>query len=540
PAVYYAQAKDVLAGKVVPDHAYFHSSPLYPFFLAAVARVGGSGLQTVRIVQACLGVCSVYLVFLLARLTVGKRAGLVSAFLAAVYVPFIFFEAEILEITIVIAAVLGSLLMLVARRERPGPLTAAVAGALLGVAGMGKPNILLFAPVGALWLLMTRGAEARGHRGRTGPRARTLSAALFFIAAGCVVLPATIHNYRAEGDFIPVSSNGGINFFIGNHANSPGVFQVPPDMRFDLRAASQAAAERVAGRTLSAGEVSGFWTRETLRQIAADPAGWIRLAGRKFVLFWNHYEIPNHYHLYFVQTFAPVLRIPVGTFGVVAPLGVLGLALALLRRKKVGVLVVFGLTFMISVVAFFITGRYRLAVVPVLLVGAGYSVDWLWLRARARRWRSLAIACVCLAVLAVGVNVHMIEFGFAQMYNSVGSILGTRGDMEGAAAEFEKAVGANPDDLSSRYNLGLALLELARYDEAARQFEAAVARYRRYHEAWIGLARARSAQGRPEEALEALTAAESLDPPAVLAAEIERMKQSLTGPDDAKEEERNQ
>ena len=512
PAVYFAQARDIAQGKLVPDHAYFHSSPLYPFFLALVARLGGAGFHTIRVVQSVAGTLSVLLVFLLGRLTVGSRAGLIAALFAAMYVPFVFFEGEVLEITLVITFLLGSLVSLQLADRDGGAWKSVAAGALLGLAGLGKPNLLLFAPAGALWLAL-RGRTHRERSARAGG-VRVLPAVLFFAAAGAMILPATIHNYRAEGDFIPVSSNGGINFFIGNHTNSPGVFQVPPEMRFDLRLASKAAAERETGRALSAGEVSDFWTGRTLEDIRANPERWVTLMARKFVLFWNHYEIPNHYHLYYVKQFAPVLRIPVGTFGVVAPLGLFGLALAVRRRKRIGLLVLFGLTFTASVVPFFVTGRYRLAVVLVLLVGAGFAVESLWRAARGRDWRTITVAAVSVAVLAVAVGADTIEFSFAAMHNAVGNILGRQGDMEGAAREFEKALAESPSDLSSRHNLGLALLELGRSDEAVEHFRRAVTQHPRYYEAWIGLGRAHAGAGRDAEALEAWGAIVNMAPPA--------------------------
>ncbi|MCK4679863.1 tetratricopeptide repeat protein, partial [bacterium] len=462
--------------------------------------------------QSVAGTLSVLLVFLLGRLTVGARAGLIAALLAALYVPFVFFEGEILEITLVITFLLGSLIFLqLADRDRSAWQVVA-AGALLGLAGLGKPNLLLFAPVGALWLAL-HGRTRRERLARSGG-VRMLPAVLFFAAAGVVILPATIHNYRAEGDFIPVSSNGGINFFIGNHTNSPGVFQVPPEMRFDLRLASKSAAERETGRALSAGEVSDFWLGRTLQQIRGNPGRWLTLMGRKFALFWNHYEIPNHYHLYYVRQFAPVLQIPIGTFGIVAPLGLFGLGLALKRRKRVGLLVLFGLTFMASVLPFFVTGRYRLAIVLVLLVGAGFAVESLWRAARCKDWRALAVAAIAIAVLGVAVGIDTIEFSFGAMHNAVGSILGRQGDMEGAAREFEKALAETPSDLSSRYNLGLALLELGRFDESAEQFGRAVSQHPRYYEAWLGMGRAHAGAGHTDAALEAWGTVANMDPPA--------------------------
>jgi len=533
PAIYFAQARDITQGKLVPNHAYFHSSPMYPFFLALVVKLGGVGLHTIRVVQSAAGTLSVLLVFLLGRLTVGTRAGLFAALLAALYTPFVFFEGEVLEITLVITFLLGSLIFLqLADRDRRVWKVAA-AGALLGLAGLGKPNLLLFAPAGALWLALH--GRTRRERFARSHGVRLLPAVLFFAAAGVMILPAAIHNYRAEGDFIPVSSNGGINFFIGNHTNSPGVFQVPPEMRFDLRLASQSAAEQETGRALSAGEVSSFWFGRTVEQISGNPGRWLTLMGRKFVLFWNHYEIPNHYHLYYVKQFAPVLQLPIGTFGVVAPLGLFGLALALKRRKRVGLLVLFGLTFMASVLPFFVTGRYRLAIVLVLLVGAGFAVESLWRAACSKDWRTLAVAAIAIAVLGVAVGIDTIEFNFGPMHNAVGSILGRQGDMEGAAREFEAALAESPGDLSSRYNFGLALLELGRFDESVEQFRRAVGQHPRYYEAWLGLGKAHAGTGRTDAALKAWDAVANMDPPApdgVRAEALELMSALIAGTED--------
>jgi tetratricopeptide (TPR) repeat protein len=492
PALYHAQALDILAGHPVPAQAYFHSSPLYPFFLAAVLRAFAGSLTAVRLVQAGVGVVSVLLVTLLARAAFGRRASLAAAWLAALYVPFVFFESEVLEIALVIAFVTGSLLLLAARRARATPASAGAAGLLLGLGALGKPNLLLFAPVGSALLF----AETAGPRAR-----RALTAAAFFVAAGVAVLPATAHNWRATGDLIPVSWNGGINLFIGNHPGASGMFDVPPEFRLDLPGASTAAAERAAGRALSAGEVSDYWAGRAFAWMRSQPGAWFALLARKSALFWNAYEIPNHYHFYFVREFAPALRLPVSTFGVVAPLGLLGLGLAVARRSPhARLLIAYGAAFMASVVLFFITARYRLAIVPVLLASAGFALTELWAFARGRRWLSLAVAGAALAALATGVNAPMVEFGFAPMHNAVGAILGGRGDYEGAAEAFSKAIAEDPGNISAHYNLGLALAELRQFDEAARAFERAVELYPGYGEAREALARVRERASRRQEA----------------------------------------
>ncbi len=524
PAVYLDRARGILSGTMMPSHAFFHSCPFYPFVLALIERAFGAGLTPVRIVQALIGIGSIPLIFVLGRLTVGRTAGLIAAFLAAAYAPFIFFEAELLEITIVIAAVEGCLIMLLLAARSGRAWQGAVAGAVLGLAALGKPNLLLFAPAGAIWAYVAarkRGAGAGQRPAATdrrsaeaGAGSAALLALLFFIATGAMVLPATVHNWRASGDLIPVSSNGGINLYIGNHQGAQGVFTVPPDMRFDLRAASKEAAERVVGASLSDGEVSEFWAKQAFGFMRAHPGAFLGITARKFVLFWNHFEIPNHYDMNFVAGFAPVLALSPSRFAFIAPLGLLGLALAWRDRKRVGLLVLFGAVFMSSVIPFFITARYRLAIVPVLLIGAGFALAWLWRTARGREWTKLAPALVVLALLVAAVNVRTIEFGAAPMHNTLGAVLGSRGDMEGAAREFAAAVDISPTDLSARYNLGLALLELGRAGEAAEHLETAVELHPGYHEASLSLARAYFELGRLDDAETAADRVLAADPPA--------------------------
>jgi len=515
PALYRDQALAILAGTPAPPHAYFHSSPLYPWFLAAVGTLS-TDLDAARVAQIGVGIATVILITVLARRAFSSMAALVAGVLAALYVPFIFFEAEFLEITLVLAFLAGALVLLLGAAERlseeRGVGRAAWAGVLLGLASLGKPNLLLFAPVGGVWLA-TRGFGRFGS-GPTDRRAAWLRAgALFFMVTGLTILPATLHNLRVEGDLIPVSSNGGINLWIGNNESANGMFSVPPEMRLDLRAASTEAAERDVGRDLSAGEVSDYWAGRAAGFMRNNPGSWLRLTAWKFVLFWNHYEIPNHYHLGFVKEFAPILRVPVGTFAVVAPLGLLGLALAW-RRRATPLLVAFGATFLVSVLPFFITGRYRLGATVALLPAAGAAIAELFRVARARETRRLVVSLVVLVALAVAVNVDLVEFTIAPMYNTVGAILGGRGDMEGAASAFARAIEEDPRDLSSRYNLGRALMELRRPEEAETHFRMATTMHPGYHEAWIGLGRARAVQDDLAEAVESWERVLAADPPA--------------------------
>ena len=131
-------------------------------------------------------------------------------------------------------------------------------------------------------------------------------------------------------------------------------------------------------------------------------------------------------------------------------------------------LVAYSVTFMASVVPFFITARYRLAIVPVLLVGAGFALTEMWDRVRAKQWGSLVVIAIVLGGLASAVNVHMMDVGFAHMHNRVATILAQRGDCRGATRELARALEQDPGSLEARYNLGLLLQNRAHRGCGAR------------------------------------------------------------------------
>ncbi len=87
-----------------------------------------------------------------------------------------------------------------------------------------------------------------------------------------------------------------------------------------------------------------------------------------------------------------------------------------------------------------------------------------------------------------------------------------RGHYDVAASMFERARTAKPDDHEAADYLGQTYLRLKRYYDAESLFEEIVKKDLKAAPAWLGLGIARSQQGQYQEALEALSQAEQLDP----------------------------
>ncbi len=101
-----------------------------------------------------------------------------------------------------------------------------------------------------------------------------------------VVLPWTARNYARFGTLIPVATNGGANFWIGNNPHAHGAFMWPHDPALNplyplIEQRDEVAVEREGYR------LGRDWLRATL---AADPQRVVTLYRAKLFYFWNAFD----------------------------------------------------------------------------------------------------------------------------------------------------------------------------------------------------------------------------------------------------------
>jgi tetratricopeptide (TPR) repeat protein len=468
-----ARRYDALAREIL-DHGWrpreaFYQAPLYPYLLAAVYAVSGRSLAAVRLVQALLGSLTAVLAAVAAgRLWLDadrRRAAVAAAIaggLAALYAPAVFYTPLLLKTVPALFLESAALALLLPPAGRA--LSAArglAAGCALGAAALLQETLLPLAAVAALFVFATSngarvggaGADGlRSHRPRVdgagrdraagaegGLAGRGARAAMALLAGAALALaPAALLNYAAGGEFLITSSQGGMNFYIGNARGATGTYaalsagsQAPESQRADAQRLAAAYASRESGRpvspaALTPARVSRILWREAGRQIAADPGAWVRLMLRKTRLFWNAYELPDAEGFRVYRRESTLLACdPVG-FGLVAPLAAVGL-LALAgparggRTGRRGALLLATLAAVtcLSVVLFFVFGRYRLAVVPFLLPLAAAGVIELievGFRARAPGSQRAARTALDLALLAgAGLAVNLPCYSAAEV-----------------------------------------------------------------------------------------------------------------------------
>jgi 4-amino-4-deoxy-L-arabinose transferase-like glycosyltransferase len=460
---YHTWARSIAAGNGFGNRVFLNA-PAYPGFLALLYQVFGPSLLAAKAVQSSLAAFDCVLVWALGRRLFGPAVALGAAGILALYERAIFYPATLLMESVQGTLVLALLLVTTRALERDGPLHWAAAGACTGLAALARPNALLFWAALIAWDALRPGVAARR---------RVLAAVAFTGGTLALVLPATWHNARVSGDFVLVSSGGGMNLYIGNNSDAQGEFNVPrvvpralADDPQEQRAVFAALAEQASGRALAPSEISAFWARRALDFVRDQPAVWARLMWRKFLLSFNAYEPYNVRSLTLAREASSVLRLPLLGFGVVAPFAVLGLVATRRSWQRFVPLYAWLATVWITLWVFFVLERYRVGALPVIALFAAAGVAHIVCVLRARRVRSLLGVAVMLAALFIGMHWPIAEENLGIAYYNLGNRFRVRGQAERAIEAYQEAMRRSPDYLSAYNNLALAYEDAGRRDEA--------------------------------------------------------------------------
>jgi tetratricopeptide (TPR) repeat protein len=487
-------AQQIASGQWMGNEV-FYQTPLYPYALAVIYKIAGHNLLIVRLGQAVLGAASCVLLAQAGRRFFDHRAGLLAGGLLCVYAPAIFFDAVIQKSSLDLFLMALTLALLGEFLARPQWKWIAAAGVAIGAFMINRENARVLYFVIAGWLLAGTW---------TAPlRARLKWIVVFTAAVAATLLPVGLRNYHVGGQFLVSTSQLGPNFYIGNHAGAPGVYDPLVIDRGDVafeRADAVSLAERAAGRALSAGEVSDFWMARGLEFARSQPGAWLALLGRKLGLTFAAAEVADTESIEVYADYSFVLRaLRWVNFGVVLPLAVLGIWLTRSDWRKLSVLYASLAGMALAVAIFYVMARYRFPIVPILLVFAGAALSALPLIREGRSGSWLPGLAAALVVAALSNTLGRDTYD--ETYANLGKELTRAGRAAEAVPLLEKAVAQAANDAPARFNLGVALNAVGEKERALEQFSTAVSLRPDYFEAHGALALALGEMGRSEEAL---------------------------------------
>ncbi len=381
-AAYDAWGKEIAGGELIGTEA-FYQDPLYPYFLGGIYSLAGHDLMRVRMVQAFLGVVGCWFLFAAARRMGGTAVAFVALILAAFYKPLLFYDTALLKEWLAVFLV-EALLFFLALENRKGWIGAGIS---LGLAILVRANLLLFAIVLVTGLLI---------RKRFAPALLVAGGLLLMIA------PVTIRNGIVAGDFVLTTYQLGPNLYIGNHSgNETGRYVPPPFLTTAAPGFEEkefrAEAERSRGRSLLPSEISSHYVSRTRAEF--DSGRFLKVTGRRIAEYGNNYEVPDNYNYSFMKRFSWVLRAPLPGFWILAFLAPMGMIFAWRDRKKWAWVYLLVTAYFLSIIFFFVFARYRIPVVPPLILFAAMGMVELWKRCRKKHlpWVPLVVGTLCLA-----------------------------------------------------------------------------------------------------------------------------------------------
>jgi tetratricopeptide (TPR) repeat protein len=509
-AQYWSWAGRIAAGDWRGE-GVFYQAPLYPYLLAVVRVIFGPRLIAVYLLQAVLSALGCSLLALAGRRIFSPAAGAIAGVMAAAYAPSVFYDG-VLQKEAFAVFLMSALCWLTAdslSEVRPG--TSAAIGVILGLMSLLRENLLLLAPLLFVWLLV----RPRGARDRA-PRLPLLC-----LTAGMagVLLPVGVRNLVVGGELALTTSQMGTNFYIGNNRDADGSYvglrpgRGAPEFE---QADAVSIAEQKLGRRLTPRETSHYWLGESVRFIRAEPGRWLRLMARKTLLFWNAHEISDAEDLYFYQRWSWLLRAftAVWGFGALFPLAAAGACLVWPRRRELWLLYAMVLTTSASVIAFYVFGRYRLPIVPLLILFAAAGAVEAVAAVTGRRWRTFAVWTAALLSAGLLARAPMVDPDerLAGSFYCWSNVLAEAGRTDEAIKVSREAIRHDPRMPEAHYNLGNLLARKNESADAIAAFRTAVDLRPDYPQAWNNLGILLAITGDRRGAAEALIRALTEDP----------------------------
>ncbi|MCB9916325.1 MAG: glycosyltransferase family 39 protein [Planctomycetes bacterium] len=535
-------ARALAAGEDFQPGPFFRA-PLYPWLLGTALRLFGEQYLWLRALGALLGGATTALTYLVGRRAFGVAVGRVAALLVALNWVLVYFDGELLIPTLAVPLDLVALYLTLGLERARGPRPVALAGMAWGVAALARPNVLLVVPFLGAWLLWRARPRWSAGLGR---------AALLGLGTLLPIVPITTYNLVVGGDAVLISSQAGVNLWIGNNPASDGSTAIVPGTRpgwWDGYRDAIALAEQAEGRTLAPSEVSAHYTGRALAFWRGEPRAAAQLFWWKLRLFASRYELGNNQDVrFFAERYSALARWLLPSWWLLVPLGLVGLALARGARVSVAPLAWFVALYALSVLLFFVCSRYRVPLLPPLAVLGAHALVRAWTAARARAWTPLAcgvaawgalLALVLPVPAAVDTSdakglwqlgLFELEHGRAHealpflhqaqernprfwlAWRDLGTALVQTGQARRGLEAWSEALRLSPGDLQVSGPFVELALQLGELDAAERAAREAVERYPQLTPPYDALAQVALARGGPDAARAALSRGLALDP----------------------------
>lgn len=517
--IYHEWGEEIAKGDLIGQEAFF-MAPFYPYFLAAIYLIFGHSIHLVRLIQVVISTFNIVLVYLIGRKIFSRRVGYIAALITSIYSVFIFYSGAILAETLQTFFASLLILSLTTAKKEKFENKWFVSGILLGVLAIFRANILLFFFGAVIWLLIQRKLN-------TVLREKFVKTIIYFTLGTAIPISMiVVRNFIVTHDLVILTSNGGINFYLGNNPNSPGVFVNPTEFDYYSDLSGQKYAEKILGRDLKPSEASNYWFERGLEFIINNPFDAAALTIKKLTMFIGENENPQSSIMdvdFARENYSKILRLPLINFLIVSIFGIAGIVLSLREKQKYSLHYLFIICYALGTIIFFVNGRFRIALVPLIIVFAAHGLSMSIEYIKSKNYNKLstpavtmlaAIAFNLFAVPKVNFNEYdaYLNLGDSFMEKKeydkaienykkslalrdfyltnvhLGNAYAMRKDAQSALIFFQRAISQNPQYAPAYFNQGILYSEIGSWEGALASFNKVLALDNKFAEAYRNVA----------------------------------------------------
>jgi len=513
---YLLWAKDISAGDLWGSKA-FMKWPLYAYFLGSLLKLFKNNLAAVYLFQYLLGAINCVLIYFIARRIFNQGVGLIAGLLCAWCGLFIFYDSLLIYTNL--SLFLNSLLFLfiLGIADKPDNNKLFWAGIFLGICVIAQASIGLFGILAIIWVLKRQGESLRKL---------SYKFTIFFCALGIIVGSVTLKNLLAEKDFVLIAGNVGFNFYSGNNPQASGAFYCPPNIALnqeDMFRDSRIIASAETGRNLKTSEVSGFWFNKSFAFIRNEPGKWLGLLSRKINYVFSAKEFMHDLEYNFLSDKIRIFKVMFMDLRFILPFSLLGVFLAFRRFPQSALLYLALISSALSISLFFVTSRYRMVMLPYLVIFAAFGLVAVWNSLKDRRFIKFLLFCLALSLsfILIDANRLSVQKGMANSkfdspafgyHLDKAFVYESNSDYQDALKELNLAQGIEPDNYRVIFRQGVVYSRMDNLKPAEEKFKDTIRTNPLCQDAYYNLGLIYNRQSRFMEAEGVLKKAVLLDP----------------------------
>jgi len=441
-----ARTYDELAKKILNGDIWlsgpFWQPPMYPYFLALVYKLTNTSYVLVRIIQQILSLICLLLLINFLKNKVNTLSLITACALFYLNRNIIFFETELLNACIISFLYFLSIILFLKFFNQPQKCSI-FSGMLIGFSALFRPTILIIVPYLCVELYLF-------HKKFRYLLYLVLSVIL-------IILPVTIRNYieslkAGAPELIFISTNAGINFYIGNNPEFPKTQYIRPGYYWQ-----KLVRLPYKDKIKKPGAMSSFFIRQSLKFFFSNPLIFLKNLFIKSIQLLSSYEIPRNKDInFFIEN--SILKYIKLDFLFLAIFGYAGTIIFLFSNNiNYRAISWFIFLYSLTIIFFFVTSRYKIPLYPFLSANTALFLNYL-----IKNYNSFNIkkklmltGLVCfLSLISFSSFFKPKSLNYSRTYYHFGRVAMRKNKLKVAETYFKKALNLSKSDPDIYYLMG--------------------------------------------------------------------------------------